>query len=238
MTTVLRFVTRTPPIPVIVDTVETRRPETSPKVTTVLRFATRTPPIPVIVDTFETRRPEASPKVTTVLRFATRMPPIPVIVDTFVMRNVKSDDSSALRDDFRLRQVRRKSDTSPTLRGRLRTLASTNATTSRRLLDPWTPTLKREPFCYAFGKNWETTKTGKRHDNNISGQGKRNRVFFFKPIRPCLVMCCVGCVGSHLIVWIIMGYLLPPFFCFSAHQNPIFLCLLQSEANLDHVLQP
>ena len=37
--------------------------------------------------------------------------------------------------------------------GRLRTLCGHNATTSRRLLDPWTPTLKREPFCYAFGEN-------------------------------------------------------------------------------------
>ena len=50
----------------------------------------------------------------------------------------------------------------PTLRERLRTIADAlrtlcehNATTSRRLLDPWTPTLKREPFCYAFGKNSE-----------------------------------------------------------------------------------
>ena len=105
----------------------------------------------------------------TVLRFVTTTPPIPVTVDTFVIRSVKSDDSSAFCDNFCLRQVRRKSDTSPTkvrrsanacgrLRTladaceRLRTLASTNATTSRRLLDPWTPTLKREPFCYAFGK--------------------------------------------------------------------------------------
>ena len=53
------------------------------------------------VDTFESRRPEASPKVTTVLRFATTTPRIPVPVDTFVIRNVKSDDSSAFRDDFR-----------------------------------------------------------------------------------------------------------------------------------------
>ena len=150
--TVLRFATRTPPIPVTVDTFETRRPETSPKVTTVLRFATTTPRIYVTVDTFETRRPQASLKVTTVLRFATTTPRIPVAVDTFVMRNVNSDDSFAFRDDFRLQQVRRKSDTSPKQVGRLRTLASTNATTSRRLLDPWTPTLKREPFCYAFGK--------------------------------------------------------------------------------------
>ena len=48
----LRFATRTRPIPVTVDAFETRRPETSPKVTTVLRFATRTRPIPVTVDTF------------------------------------------------------------------------------------------------------------------------------------------------------------------------------------------
>ena len=123
MTTVLRFATTTPPIPVTVDTFETRRPEMSPKVTTFLRFATTTTPIPVTVDTFETRRPEMSPKVTTVLRFATTTPPIPVTVDTFVIRNVKSNDSSAFRDDFRLRQVRRKSDTSPTLRERLRTIA-------------------------------------------------------------------------------------------------------------------
>ena len=86
--------------------------------------------------------------MTTVLRFATTTPPNPVIVDTVVSRNVKSDDSSTFRDDFRLSG---KSDASPTLRERLRTLANTNATTSRRLLDPWTPTLKREPFCYAFG---------------------------------------------------------------------------------------
>ena len=47
VTTVLRFATRTPPIPLTVDTIETRRRNTSPKVTTVLRFATRTPPIPL-----------------------------------------------------------------------------------------------------------------------------------------------------------------------------------------------
>ena len=158
MTTVLGFATRTPPIPVTVDTFETRRPETSPKVTTVLGFATRTPPIPVTVDTFETRRPETSPKVTTVLGFATRTPPIPVTVDTFVMRDVKSDDSSAFRDDFRQVRLSGMSDPPRTLCGRfanacgrLRTLCGHNATTSRRLLDPWNPTLKREPFYYAFG---------------------------------------------------------------------------------------
>ena len=75
-----------PPIPVTVDTFETRRPEASPKVTTILGFATTTPPIPVTVDTFETRRPEASPKVTTILGFATTTPPIPVTVDTFETR--------------------------------------------------------------------------------------------------------------------------------------------------------
>ena len=140
--------------------------------TTVLGFATTTPPIPVTVDTFETRRPETGPKVTTVLRFATTTPPIPVTVDNFVIRNVKSDDSSAFRDDFRLSRMsdplRTLADDCERLRTiandcerlrtiaddckRLRTLANTNATTSRRLLDPWTPTLKREPFCYAFGK--------------------------------------------------------------------------------------
>ena len=124
MTTVLRFATTTPPIPVTVDTFETRRNETSPKVTTVLRFATTPPPIPVTVDTFETRRPETSPKVTTVLRFATTTPPIPVTVDTFETRNVKSDDSSAFRDDFRLSV---KSDAPRTLVDaceRLRTIAN------------------------------------------------------------------------------------------------------------------
>ena len=160
--TVLGFATTTPPIPVTVDTFETRRRKTSPKVTTILGFATTTPAIPVTVDTFETRRDESSPKVTTVLGFATTTPPIPVTVDTFVMQNVKSDDSSAFRDDFLSpaspTQVRRTANDCGRLRtiadacGRLRTLANTNATTSRRLLDPWTPALKREPFCYAFGK--------------------------------------------------------------------------------------
>ena len=74
------------------------------------------------VVTFETRRCEASPKVTTVLHFATTTPPIPV-TDTFEMRNVKSDDSSTFRDDFRLSG---KSDASPKLHERcepLRTIA-------------------------------------------------------------------------------------------------------------------
>ena len=43
VTTVLRFATKTPPIPVTVDTPETQRPNASPKVTTVLRFAVRIP---------------------------------------------------------------------------------------------------------------------------------------------------------------------------------------------------
>ena len=46
MTTVLSFATRTTPIPVTVDIVETRRRETSPKVTTVVSYATTTPPDP------------------------------------------------------------------------------------------------------------------------------------------------------------------------------------------------
>ena len=81
-TTVLRFATTTPRIPVTVDTFETRTPEASPKVTTVLGFATTTPPIPVTVDTFEMRRHKTTPKVTRVLlRFATTTPPIPLTVD-------------------------------------------------------------------------------------------------------------------------------------------------------------
>ena len=127
-----------PPIPVTVDTCETRRRKTSPKVTTVLRCTTGTPPIPVTVVTFETRRCEASRKVTTVLHFATTTPPIPV-TDTFEMRNVKRNDSSTFRDDFRLSG---KSDASPKFRERCERLRTINATTSRRLLDPWTATLK------------------------------------------------------------------------------------------------
>ena len=163
MTTVLCFATRTPPIPVTVDIFETRRPETSSKVTTVLRFATiRTPRIPVTVDTFETRRPETSPKVTTVLHFATiRTPRIPVIVDTFETRRPETNPKVTTVLRFAAIFV---SPACPTLRERLRTLMNacerlrtladacvTNATTSRRLLAPWTPTLKREPFCGAFG---------------------------------------------------------------------------------------
>ena len=133
-----------PPIPVTVCTFETRRPSAGPKVTTVLRFATTTPRIPVTVRTF--RRPNASPKATTVLRFTTTTPAIPVTVSTFGRLNVKSDDSSAFRHDFRLTRMR---DT----RERLRTLADIHATTFGPLLDPWTPTLKWEPFCGACGKN-------------------------------------------------------------------------------------
>ena len=61
MTTILRFAIKIPPIPVTVDTSETRRPKASPKVTAVpvLRFATTTPPIPVTVDTFATRSPRS-----------------------------------------------------------------------------------------------------------------------------------------------------------------------------------
>ena len=43
------FCDKDPPILVIVDTIETRRPSASPKVTTDLRFATKTFPIPVTV---------------------------------------------------------------------------------------------------------------------------------------------------------------------------------------------
>ena len=170
MTTVLGFATTTPPLAVTVDTFEMRKRKTSPKVTTVLGFATTTPPLAVTVDTFQTRRAETSPKVTTVLGFATTTPPIAVTIDTFVRRNVKSDDSCAFCDYFRLFRLSGMSDPPRTLRtlanacerfanacGRLladasRTLRGHNATTSRRLLDPWTPTLKREPFCYALGK--------------------------------------------------------------------------------------
>ena len=119
-----------------------------------------TPPIPVTVDTFETRRPETSPKVTTVLGFATTTPPIPLTVDTFVRRSVKSDDSSTFRDDFRLFRLSGMSDPPRTLANACEcfaTLCGHNATTSRRLLDPWTPILKREPFCYAFGKKGKRT---------------------------------------------------------------------------------
>ena len=123
-----------------VDTFETRRPETSPKVTTILGFATTTPPILVTVDTFETRRPETSPKVTTVLGFATTTPPILVTVDTFVMRDVKSDDSSAFRDDFRLIRLSGMSDPPRTLCGRfadaLRTLADALRTQRNDLASP------------------------------------------------------------------------------------------------------
>ena len=71
VTTVLRFATTPPPIPVTVDTFETRGRQTSLKVTRILGFATTTPPIPVTVDAFETRRRKTSPKATTVLGFAT-----------------------------------------------------------------------------------------------------------------------------------------------------------------------
>ena len=94
-----------------VNTFETRRPNASPKVTTILRFATRTPPIPVTVDTFETRRPNASPKVRTILRFATDF------------------DSQGCAT---LSEHKRSDFWSPP--------------------GPLTPTLKREPFCGAFGK--------------------------------------------------------------------------------------
>ena len=97
-----------------------------------------------------------------VLDFATTTPPIPVTVDTFVRRNVKRNDSSAFRDDFRLFRLSGMSDPPRTLANacerlralceHLRTLCEHNATSSRRLLDPWTPTLTRKPFCYAFGK--------------------------------------------------------------------------------------
>ena len=40
--------------------------------------------------------------MTTVLRFATTTPPSPVTVDTFGTLSVKSDYSSAVRDDLRL----------------------------------------------------------------------------------------------------------------------------------------
>ena len=158
--TVLGFATTTPRIPVTVDSFETRRRKTSPKVTTVLGFATTTPPIPVTVNSFAMRRRKTSPKVRTVLGFATTTPPIPVTVDTFVMRKVKGDDSSAFRHDFRLSS---KSDASPTLRERLRTIANDcgrlRPQTQRPRVDswtpdPWTPTLRREPFCYAFGKKY------------------------------------------------------------------------------------
>ena len=62
--------------------------------------------------------------MTTVLGFATTTPEIPVTVDIFVMRNVKSDDSSTFRDDFRLSGM---SDPTRTLADaceRLRTLAN------------------------------------------------------------------------------------------------------------------
>ena len=42
----------------------------------------------------------------TVLHFATTTPPIPVTVDIFETRNVKSDVSSAFRDDLRLPTMR------------------------------------------------------------------------------------------------------------------------------------
>ena len=117
-TTVLRFATRTSPIPVTVDTFETRRRHASPKVTTLLRFATKTPPILDTVDTFETRRCHASPKATTVLRFATRTSRIPdKTVNTWDAKTPcesKSDDSSAFRDNFRPRMP-------ASTRGRLRT---------------------------------------------------------------------------------------------------------------------
>ena len=43
-------------------------------------------------------------------------------------------------------------DTRERVEEALRTLADTNATTFGHLLDPWTPTLKRESFCGAFEK--------------------------------------------------------------------------------------
>ena len=123
--------------------------------TTVLRFATRTPPIPVTVDTFETRRPETSPKVTTALGFATRTPPILVTVDTFLIRNVKSDDSSAFRDNFSSpaspMQVRHFANACE----RLRTLANACVHKRNDLASPpgpLDPNLETRTFCYAFGK--------------------------------------------------------------------------------------
>ena len=64
-----------------------------------------------------------------------------VIVDTFGMLSVKR--RFATPDDARH---------SPTFADACERLTNINATISRRLLDPWTPTLKREPFCGAFGK--------------------------------------------------------------------------------------
>ena len=109
------------------------------------------------VDTFETRRRKTSmtsPKVTTVLRFATTTPPIPVTVDTFETRRYETVLRFATICDSRrcatLSDTRERLPTDACKR-----LANLNATTSRRLLDPWTPTLKREPFCDAFGKRVE-----------------------------------------------------------------------------------
>ena len=88
--------------------------------------------------------------------FRDHEPPTSVTVDTFIIRNVKSDDISAFRDDFRPSCM---SDPPWTLAndcGRLRTFVSTNAENSRRFLDPWTPILKQEPFCGAFGKMSDT----------------------------------------------------------------------------------
>ena len=148
----------------------TRRPETSPKVTTVLRFATTTPPIPVTVDTFETRndaKTRDESKSDDSSAFRDHDPRIPVTVDTF--KTLRRGTSPKVTTVLRFATIF-VSPACPTLRGRLRTIAddcerlrtvaSTNAPTSRRLLDPWTPTLKREPFSYAFGKRLEAFAGG------------------------------------------------------------------------------
>ena len=49
----------------------------------------------------------------------------------------------------------------------LGTLCGHFATSPRHLLDPWTPTLKREPFCGAFGKNKRERQREEKNKNNV-----------------------------------------------------------------------
>ena len=86
------FAIRTPPIPVIVGTLETRSPNACPIVTTV---RDQDPLILMKVDNFGTQEPNASPKVTTDLAFRKHDPL--VNFQGKDQRESKSDNST-LRD--------------------------------------------------------------------------------------------------------------------------------------------
>ena len=85
--------------------------------------SSRVPPILVTVDTFSHAKTRDHSKNHDSFAFRDHDPKIPLTVHTSVIRNVKSDDSSAFCDDFRLRH---KSDTPRTFADdceRFRTIA-------------------------------------------------------------------------------------------------------------------